>query len=96
MGADHILPLWLAPRELRYWSADNLQTLCQPCHNAKSAEEAVARAVVTLARRLRASGQLNLFADPPGIADVVPRLREPLRALLDREAAATAQQEGER
>lgn len=48
--ADHIYPLWLVDREdpdaLRYWGLDNLQTLCGPCHEAKSAEETKRRAKV--------------------------------------------------
>lgn len=48
--ADHIVPLHLVDRSLpwaelkHFWSIDNLQTLCEGCHNAKSAAEAAARA----------------------------------------------------
>lgn len=48
--ADHIRPLWSAPRDLSvadrdaWFGPDNLQTLCAPCHKAKSAREAAARA----------------------------------------------------
>jgi 5-methylcytosine-specific restriction endonuclease McrA len=34
--ADHIIPLVHAPRELRYWGLENLQTLCRPCHRMKT------------------------------------------------------------
>lgn len=47
--ADHVVPLWLAdptdyPRCLRFWSLDNLQTLCEPCHREKTDIEAATRA----------------------------------------------------
>ncbi len=41
---DHILPLWIADREIAFWELDNLQTLCHPCHKAKNAKEAKQRA----------------------------------------------------
>jgi 5-methylcytosine-specific restriction protein A len=34
---DHILPIWLRP-DLRL-DPDNLQGLCKPCHDAKTAED---------------------------------------------------------
>lgn len=58
--ADHIVPLHSItpsqledyPNCLRFWSIENLQTLCtNPCHNAKSAAEATIRAKV---KRIRA------------------------------------------
>jgi 5-methylcytosine-specific restriction protein A len=36
---DHITPLWMGGRE----SALNRQTICKPCHDLKSAEEAKIR-----------------------------------------------------
>lgn len=36
---DHIVPLWMGGRE----SASNRQTICKPCHDAKSAEESKLR-----------------------------------------------------
>ena len=50
--ADHIKPLWSAPRDLgladrdQWFGVGNLQTLCRPCHKAKSAREAAERATV--------------------------------------------------
>lgn len=41
---DHTLPLWAADGEVAFWGLDNLQTLCHPCHKAKSAAEAKQRA----------------------------------------------------
>jgi 5-methylcytosine-specific restriction endonuclease McrA len=47
---DHIRPLYeqkglkFEQLDLSYWEEDNLQTLCQPCHVAKSAKEAAERA----------------------------------------------------
>ena len=47
---DHIRPLYeqkglkFKELDLSYWEEDNLQTLCQPCHAAKSAQEAGLRA----------------------------------------------------
>lgn len=42
--ADHVVPLWSidrsAPDIVRFWTVDNLQTLCVPCHAAKTAREA--------------------------------------------------------
>ena len=49
-NADHIVPVWSVPEGLawaeafRFWSIDNLQTLCGRCHKAKSALEAAERA----------------------------------------------------
>lgn len=48
--ADHIVPLWRVDRSLpwptvfRYWLPDNVQTLCDRCHKAKTAREAGYRA----------------------------------------------------
>lgn len=48
--ADHIVPLWSVDRALpwedviRFWSLENLQTLCVDCHRAKSARETSTRA----------------------------------------------------
>jgi 5-methylcytosine-specific restriction endonuclease McrA len=47
---DHIRPLYeqkglrFEQLDLSYWEEDNLQTLCQPCHVEKSADEAASRA----------------------------------------------------
>jgi 5-methylcytosine-specific restriction enzyme A len=37
---DHIVPLWKGGSD----DADNKQTLCPPCHDAKTAQEAAERA----------------------------------------------------
>ncbi|HYD97964.1 MAG TPA: hypothetical protein VEH84_01150 [Alphaproteobacteria bacterium] len=46
--ADHVVPLFsvdpAAPDALRYWTLENLQTLCETCHKAKCAAEAAGRA----------------------------------------------------
>lgn len=46
--ADHVTPLWkvdrAAPGAFRYWTLDNLQTLCGDCHTLKTAREARERA----------------------------------------------------
>lgn len=48
--ADHIFPLWLVDRTnadwRKYFGAENLQTLCDKCHKAKSAREAAQRAKI--------------------------------------------------
>lgn len=42
---DHRRPLWLAPKQMTiaerdvFWGMQNLQTLCVPCHKAKSLRE---------------------------------------------------------
>jgi 5-methylcytosine-specific restriction endonuclease McrA len=41
---DHIIPLINANGELKYWMLGNLQTLCNSCHNVKTALEAGDRA----------------------------------------------------
>lgn len=41
---DHIVPLYRAPREWRYWGLENLRTLCRPCHRVVTAEQARERA----------------------------------------------------
>ena len=41
---DHIKPLIEAAGDIKYWTLANLQTLCQPCHHAKTGSEATARA----------------------------------------------------
>ena len=47
---DHIRPLYeqkglrFEQLDLSYWEEDNLQTLCQPCHAVKTADEARIRA----------------------------------------------------
>lgn len=60
--ADHIKPLWSAPRDMplddraAWFGVENLQTLCPPCHARKTADEAAQRAVVK-------SGQGRLFRE---------------------------------
>ena len=58
--ADHITPLHSIPPSqledypacLRFWSIDNLQTLCTvPCHQNKTAREATSRAKVLRLRK---------------------------------------------
>ncbi len=46
---DHVKPLVEAKGKLEYWQLPNLQTLCIPCHTAKTSAEATARA---LARKI--------------------------------------------
>jgi hypothetical protein len=41
---DHIKPLVEAQGNLDYWRLPNLQTLCEPCHTAKTSHEATERA----------------------------------------------------
>jgi 5-methylcytosine-specific restriction endonuclease McrA len=41
---DHIKPLVEANGDISYWQLPNLQTLCTPCHTAKTSQEATARA----------------------------------------------------
>ena len=41
---DHIVPLIEAQGDLKYWKMPNLQTLCTPCHTAKTSQEATERA----------------------------------------------------
>lgn len=41
---DHVQPLIEAHGDLDYWRLPNLETLCVPCHKAKTAGEATARA----------------------------------------------------
>jgi len=41
---DHIKPLIEANGNLDYWRLQNLQTLCQACHTAKTGREATERA----------------------------------------------------
>jgi len=36
LEVDHIVPLALAPRELRYWMLENMQLLCHDCHVKKT------------------------------------------------------------
>lgn len=41
---DHIKPLVESQGDVSYWELPNLQTLCQPCHIAKTSAEATERA----------------------------------------------------
>jgi 5-methylcytosine-specific restriction endonuclease McrA len=41
---DHIKPLIAANGDISYWQLPNLQTLCTPCHTAKTSQEATERA----------------------------------------------------
>lgn len=41
---DHIKPLIEAKGDLSFWRPGNLQTLCKPCHHAKTGQEATERA----------------------------------------------------
>lgn len=41
---DHRQPLVEAQGRIEYWELPNLQTLCRPCHVAKTSAEATARA----------------------------------------------------
>lgn len=41
---DHITPLIEGDGSLSFWQMPNLQTLCKPCHKAKTALEATERA----------------------------------------------------
>lgn len=57
---EHQIPLWLVDKAtvdaLRYWMMGNLKTCCKPCHQAKTAREASARAKVA---RISASNGLK-------------------------------------
>ena len=52
---DHVVPLWSVdpdePDAIRYWLIDNLQTLCRPCHKAKTARESAERAKIRQMRK---------------------------------------------
>lgn len=39
LEVDHIVPLYCAPREWKYWTLENLQLICHHCHSRKSAIE---------------------------------------------------------
>lgn len=39
LEVDHIIPLKLVPRKLRYWMPGNLQLLCHECHAAKTTQD---------------------------------------------------------
>lgn len=45
--ADHVTPIWSVDKTLadaaRYWTIENLQTLCWRCHKKKTASETSAR-----------------------------------------------------
>lgn len=41
---DHIKPLIESLGDISFWKLPNLQTLCQPCHHAKTGAEATQRA----------------------------------------------------
>lgn len=49
-NADHIIPLWsvdrAAPDAFRFWRIENIATLCEPCHKAKTKAEAAQRAAL--------------------------------------------------
>lgn len=64
--ADHIVPLWSvdrdAPDAFRFWTLANLQTLCVPCSNAKTAREAGERAAIRRGVVRAAAPQADLFA----------------------------------
>lgn len=51
--ADHIVPLYKAPREWYYWSLSNVQTLCLDCHGEKCRQEAKERAGAPRPKRTR-------------------------------------------
>lgn len=69
--ADHIRPLWSAPRDMTldqrpaWFGLENLQTLCRQCHKAKTAREARHRAD---ARRPVAPLRADLFMATPAPA----------------------------
>jgi hypothetical protein len=55
---DHVVPLYRVWRDMRglywtdlirFWSSDNLQVLCIPCHQEKSASETTERAKASVA-----------------------------------------------
>lgn len=54
---DHIKPLVEANGNLDYWRLPNLQTLCQPCHKAKTGAEATARAEARRKAKLNESDE---------------------------------------
>jgi len=66
--ADHVVPLWSVDRNaenaFRYWTLENLQTLCESCHKAKTAREAAERAAI------RRAAKVSLSPDPAQASDL--------------------------
>jgi hypothetical protein len=77
---DHRQPLIEANGDIRYWMMDNLQTLCQMCHTAKTSREAGERAAARKAAKegLPAIPQVEL--DPTLFSTDQTKIRDKLFA----------------
>jgi len=75
---DHIVPLIEAHGNIAYWQMGNLQTLCQPCHHAKTGREATERAEAR--RQTKAGVELDpgLFQLPSKTPEVQEAIRDKL------------------
>jgi hypothetical protein len=75
---DHVKPLIEAQGDISYWQMGNLQTLCQPCHHAKTGREATERAEAR--RQVKAGVELDpgLFELPVKTPEIQERIRDRL------------------
>lgn len=74
---DHVKPLIEAQGNIIYWQMGNLQTLCQPCHHAKTGREATERAS---ARKAVKAGEIL----DPGLFELPSRTPELQEAIRDK------------
>lgn len=84
---DHVKPLIEAQGNIAYWQMGNLQTLCQPCHHAKTGREATERAEARkLAKTAGVALDPALFEVPKQTPEVQESIRDRLasRALKKR------------